>query len=257
MKDLDGAVALITGAAGDIGQAIAKAFTGAGAQVVAADLAGPRGELPLDWQAMDVTDEADWARVIDHIRTRYGRLDVLVNNAGVALMDKLEDMPLERWRRVQAINVDGYFLGTKATTGLLRESGSLRKGGAAIVNLVSGAADRPAAFSAAYCASKAAAAMLTRAAAVEFAALGYPIRVNSVHPGVVASAMMDAILERYSEITGGTPVESLRESVVSSHPMKRFVEPDEVAEAALFLASPRAGYIHGEALHVDGGYAAS
>ncbi|WP_083910363.1 SDR family oxidoreductase [Sphingomonas sp. LH128] len=99
--------------------------------------------------------------------------------------------------------------------------------------------------------------MLTRAAAVEFAALKMPIRVNSVHPGVVVSAMMDDILATYSRITGGTPVETLSAGVVAGDPMGRFVEPAEVAEAVAFMASSAARYVHGDAIHVDGGYAAA
>ena len=172
-------------------------------------------------------------------------------------MSRLEDMTLEDWRRCQTINVDGVFLGLKAATPLLRDSGARRRGGAAVINVASGAADHPAAFSAAYCTSKAAVRMLTRTAAVEFAALGYQIRVNSVHPGAVESAMMDRILRRYSDITGGTPVEDLRQAVIKGHPMGRFVEPEEVADAIVFLASGAARYVHGDALHVDGGHAAT
>ena len=99
--------------------------------------------------------------------------------------------------------------------------------------------------------------MLTRAATVEFAALGYPIRVNSVHPGVVESAMMDDILQSFARISGGADTEDLRKVIASGNPMGRFVQPEEVAEAVRFLLSPAARFIHGDAIYVDGGYAAS
>ncbi len=249
-------VALVTGASGNIGAAICDALRQEGVTVVATDLAGRIGAQADGWRALDVTREEDWARLLASVRADYGRLDILVNNAGIAVMDRLEDMPLADWQRTQDVNVASVFLGMKAALPLLRESGGLRAGGASIVNIASGAADRPAAFSAAYCASKAAVAMLTRAAAIECAALGYPVRVNAVHPGAVASEMMDSIYRRYSALTGGTPVEELHAAVLRGHPMGRLVEPDEVADAVVFLASTASRYTHGDRLHVDGGHAA-
>ncbi|MFD2138428.1 SDR family NAD(P)-dependent oxidoreductase [Novosphingobium resinovorum] len=253
---LDGAIALVTGANGDIGSAVCTLLEARGATVLRSDLRAPEGAadgfLPLD-----VTSEGSWTQTLAAIESRHGALDILVNNAGIAPMERIDAMTLEDWRRCQQVNVEGVFLGLKLASALLARSGGRREGGAAIVNLCSGASDRPSAFSAAYCVSKAAARMLTRVAAVEFAALKHPIRVNSVHPGVVESAMMDDILATYSRITGGTPVETLRAGVAASNPLGRFVEPVEVAEAVAFLASPAARYIHGDAIHVDGGYAAA
>ncbi|MDF2640680.1 MAG: hypothetical protein K0R64_3664 [Novosphingobium lindaniclasticum] len=206
---LDGAIALVTGANGDIGSAVCTLLEARGATVLRSDLRAPEGVgdgfLPLD-----VTSEESWTRTLAAIESRHGALDILVNNAGIAPMERIDAMTLEDWRRCQQVNVEGVFLGLKLASALLARSGGRREGGAAIVNLCSGASDRPSAFSAAYCVSKAAARMLTRVAAVEFAALKHPIRVNSVHPGVVESAMMDDILATYSRITGGTPVETLR-----------------------------------------------
>ncbi|AOR79382.1 short-chain dehydrogenase/reductase SDR [Sphingomonas sp. LH128] len=253
---LDGAIALVTGASGDIGAAVCSLLEARGAMVVRSDLRAPSGGKQ-EFLALDVTSEGSWAEVLGVIESRHGALDILVNNAGIAPMERIDAMALEDWRRCQQVNVEGVFLGLKHASPLLARSGSRRPGGAAVVNLCSGASDRPAAFSAAYCVSKAAARMLTRAAAVEFAALKMPIRVNSVHPGVVESAMMDDILATYSRITGGTPVETLRAGVAAGNPMGRFVDPAEVAEAVAFLASSAARYVHGDAIHVDGGYAAA
>lgn len=253
---LDGAVALVTGACGDIGSAVASLLEARGASVVRSDLRVPEG-AGEDFLALDVTREESWTAAIGAIEARHGALDILVNNAGIAPMERIDAMSLDDWRRCQQVNVEGMFLGLKVASELMARSGPRREGGASVVNLCSGASDRPAAFSAAYCASKAAARMLTRVAAVEFATLGKPIRVNSVHPGVVASAMMDDIMKTYSRITGGTPVETLREGLAKVNPMGRFVEPAEVAEAVAFLASSAARYVHGDAIHVDGGFAAA
>ncbi|MFT4054115.1 MAG: SDR family oxidoreductase [Novosphingobium sp.] len=253
---LDGAVALVTGANGDIGAEVCDLLEARGATVVRSDLRAPP-EAAGEFLTLDVTSEASWVDALAAINSRHGALDILVNNAGIAPMERIDAMALEDWRRCQQVNVEGVFLGLKLASPLLARSGGRRPGGASVVNLCSGASDRPAAFSAAYCVSKAAARMLTRAAAVEFAALKMPIRVNSVHPGVVESAMMDDILATYSRILGGTPVETLRAGVASGNPMGRFVEPAEVAEAVAFLASSAARYVHGDAIHVDGGYAAA
>lgn len=258
-RDLEGTIAVVTGAGGNIGVAICDALRREGVKIVATDIAVrvQSASFPDDWRPLDVTNEQAWQDFIAQFRADYGRLDILVSNAGVAPMGRIEDFPLDDWRRCQAINVEGVFLGLKAATPLLKESGALRRGGASVINIASGAANRPAAYSAAYCTSKAAVAMLTKAAAIEYAALGYAIRVNSVHPGAVRSEMIEAILEKYSEVTDGTPTDQLRQAMLAGHPMGRLVEPDEVADAVVFLASDAARYVHGTELHVDGGYAAA
>lgn len=254
--DLNGAVALITGANGNIGKAICDALGREGVTVIATDIAAaPPEPVGAEYRQLDVTSEAAWEGLIAAIRADYGRLDILVNNAGIAPVDKVEEMSLDGWRRCQTVNVDGPFLGIKHAVGLMRETGPKRVGGASIINLASGAADKPAAFSSAYCTSKAAVRMLTRCAAVEFGKLGYPVRVNSVHPGVVRSDMFTAIVERYSELTGGTPLEDLHAAIRATHPLGRYVEPDEVADVVVFLASAQARFVHGDALHIDGGHA--
>ncbi|MEO0033428.1 MAG: hypothetical protein RIS94_3186 [Pseudomonadota bacterium] len=253
---LQGTVALVTGARGNIGVATCKALAAEGAHVIASDIGVREGTVDgTEWLALDVTSEADWTRVIAAIEARHGRLDILVNNAGIAPTDRIDAMPVEHFRRGFEINVTGVFLGTKAAAALLAKSGASREGGSAIVNLASGAADKPAAFSACYCATKAAVRMFTRATAVEFSALDYPIRVNSVHPGAVESDMLDSIFGRYSELSGMTK-DDLAAAVVKGHPMGRLVLPAEVADTIVFVASRAARYTHGDALHVDGGHAA-
>ncbi|MBU6266511.1 MAG: SDR family oxidoreductase [Sphingomonadales bacterium] len=248
---LNGTVALVTGARGNIGAATCAALRREGVTVIASDVGVDEAG---DWFALDVTSADDWARVIAAIETRHGRLDILVNNAGVAPTDRIDAMPVEQFRRAFDINVTGVFLGTQAAAALMAKSGTLREGGAAIINIASGAADKPAAFNAAYCATKAAVRMFTRATALEFSTLGFPIRVNSVHPGAVESDMMDAIFARYAQLTG-MALPDLIAGVAKGHPMGRLVKPDEVAEAIVWLASSAARYSHAAALHVDGGNA--
>ncbi|MCW1384413.1 SDR family oxidoreductase [Novosphingobium sp. KCTC 2891] len=254
---LEGTVALVTGARGNIGVATCAALKREGVHVIASDVGVDEAAATddgLEWRALDVTSEDDWARVIAGIETRHGRLDILVNNAGVAPTDRIDAMPLSQFRRAFDINVAGVFLGTQAASELMAKSGALREGGAAIINIASGAADKPAAFNACYCATKAAVRMFTRATAVEFSALGFPIRVNSVHPGAVESDMLGAIVERYVQLTGST-ADDLYAAMLKGHPMGRLVKPDEVADGVVFLASRAARYSHAAALHVDGGNA--
>ena len=254
---LNGTVALVTGARGNIGVATCAALRREGVIVIASDV-GVDEALPGDdgcqWLSLDVTSAEDWARAIARIEAHHGRLDILVNNAGVAPTDRIDQMPAEQFRRAFDINVTGVFLGTQAASALMARSGALREGGAAIVNIASGAADKPAAFNACYCATKAAVRMFTRATAVEFSALGYPIRVNSVHPGAVESDMMDSILARYAQLTNAA-LDELEAGIAKMHPMGRLVKPEEVADAIVWMASRAARYSHAAALHVDGGNA--
>jgi NAD(P)-dependent dehydrogenase (short-subunit alcohol dehydrogenase family) len=250
--DLHGAVALVTGAGGYIGGAICTALSRQGATVVGADLR-PAGGM----QTVDVTDAASWQALIGDVRATHGRLDILVNNAGIAPMEPIATINPDTWRRTMAINVEGVMLGLQAATPLLRETGTRRRGGASVINIASAVSNRPTAFSAGYCTSKAALAMLTKVAAIEFSMLGYPIRVNSVHPGAVRSPMVDNILQTFSGLSGGLPTEQIRQAIVDGCPMKRLVEPDEVAEAVVYLACEEARFVHGTEQYVDGGYTAA
>ncbi len=256
--DLEGRVALVTGAAGNIGAAICQRFHEQDVVVLAADIAPRSADAPCaEWLNLDITSERNWAEVVAGIAARHGRLDILVNNAGIAPMDTLEGTSLADWRRCYAINVDGVFIGMKAATALLRDSGAAASHAACVVNISSAASNRATPFAAAYASSKAAVAHLTRAAGIEYAALGYRIRANSIHPAAVASDMIDTILARYSCITGGTAVDDLRKALVADHPLGRLVDPDEVAQSVLFLASDASQYVNASELHVDGGLTAN
>ena len=257
-QTLAGRIAVVTGASGNIGAEICRKLRERGVKVISVDLAHCLGGSEADdWHALDVRDEQSWAALAAMIETKHGALDILVNNAGVAPMGRLEDMSLDEWRRCMAINVDGVMLGIRTLLGLLR-AGAARGGhDARIVNLASASANRATPDAAAYCTSKAAVAMLTKAAAIEFASLGYPVRVNSVHPAAVNSDMISGILQRYSEIAGGVPVEDIRAGLIAQHPFGRLVEPEEVADAVLFLCTDAARYINATEIHVDGGMIAN
>lgn len=246
---LDGSVALVTGASGGIGKAIVAALRAAGAQVVATDLR-PEGDVV----AHDVTSEADWSRIAEDIRQRFGRLDCLVNNAGLSVVAELETQPLAEWRKVQAINVESIVIGLQKTLPLLREGAKGREGGASVVNLSSVGGMRGAAFNAAYCASKAAVALLTKSAAIEFGALKYGVRVNSVHPGGIETEMMESIMRRYVELGAAPDWESSLAGVIASHPIGRMGRPEEIAGGVVFLCSPAASFMTGSELVIDGGY---
>lgn len=248
MFDLTNRFAVVTGASGSIGAAIMRCLSDQGADVVGCDY----NSADLI-RSLDVTDAVSWRSLAAFIAEQTEKVDILVNCAGLAPMGRIEDFDAAQWRSAMAVNVEGVALGLQAFLPLLKAGGYTRPGGASVVNIASAASRRPSAMSAAYCASKAAVAMLTKVAAVEFAALGYGIRVNSVHPGVVEGPMMDQILKSYSETTGAAPSD-LKTAILDRYLVKRFADPAEVATSVLYLASDEAAYINGTEQHVDGGY---
>lgn len=251
---LDGAVALVTGAGGGIGAATVRAMIDAGAEVVATDLRAPAGGT-LDI-AQDVTSSEDWARVAKEIGDRWGRLDCLVNNAGLATISTIEENSLEDWRRQMSVNVDSMLLSLKATLPLLKVSGQSRAGGASVVNLSSVGGIGGAPLMAAYCASKGAVRLFSKSAACEFAVLGYNIRVNSVHPGGIETRMMDEIIDAYVRLGAAPDAATARANVDRDHPLGRWGKPEEVAGGIVFLCSPAASFMTGSEMVIDGGFTA-
>jgi 3(or 17)beta-hydroxysteroid dehydrogenase len=244
---LRGKTAVITGAAGGIGWAIAQLFVREGAAVVLTDVDGAAVALKTalleagrirHHHAHDVSCEADWERVLDAAVTHCGRLDVLINNAGVAAEGSIEDSSLENWRRVMAVNLDGTFLGCKHAVRRMQADGG------SIVNISSIGARKGSLTGPAYGASKAAVWNLTRTVALSCARSGYRIRCNSLHPGLTLTPMMArASPDLISRLQAAVPV-------------GRFADPMEIAHAALFLASDESSYVTGTSLVVDGGYTA-
>lgn len=251
MSGFAGKRVLVTGAASGIGLATARAFAAAGAQVLVTDLDGDAAaraaaELPgAVGLALDVTSEPAWAAAI---AAAGERLDVLVNNAGVAEAGALADHDLAVWRRVVAVNLDGVLLGLRAATPLLRRARGC------VVNVASASGKKAQPGAGAYCTSKAAVLMLSRVAALELAPDG--VRVNCVLPGGVETPMWarqpffkDLVAEKGGE--AAAYAELARDT-----PLGRFCRPDEVAAAILSLAGDQAGFITGAELVLDGGYTA-
>ncbi len=241
-------VALVTGAARGIGLGVAKKFLAEGWNVALLDIEGEllraaRAALarPDDTLALqcDVSDAAAVAAAISAVSIRFGRLDALVNNAGVAVFAPLLQTTDDDWNRVLAVNLTGPFLCTKAAVPLMREHG-----GGAIVNITSISAVRASTLRTAYGTSKAGLAHLTKQFAVELAGLG--IRVNGVAPGPVETAMAKAV---------HTP--EIRADYHDAIPLNRYGLEEELAEAVFFLCSERSSYITGQILGVDGGFDAA
>jgi len=241
-------VALITGAARGIGLAVARRFLADGFDVALLDIDGDllaqsvsalaRPDVTLA-VTCDVSDPAAVASAVAKVERRFGRLDVLVNNAGIAVFAPLMETSDADWSRVLAVNLTGPFLCTKAAVPLMR-----RHGGGAIVNITSISGLRASTLRSAYGSSKAGLAHLTKQLAVELAELG--IRVNGVAPGPVDTAMAKAV---------HSP--EIRADYHDAIPLNRYGLEEELAEAIFFLCSDRASYITGQILAVDGGFDAA
>ena len=253
---MDGRIVLVTGALRGLGQATARALAAAGAKVAVTDLTAPEdlaAEIGGVARAQDVTSEADWAATIDWVRGELGGLDVLVNNAGLWLFKPILETTLDDWRRLHAVNVEGVFLGTRAAIPLLAERAHLWRGGTAIVNLSSVAGIEGAAGGTCYNSTKGAVRLFTKGCAKELAAAR--IRVNSVHPGVIDTDMGRKLIDDFAVAQGTGNNETLA-NVSAMHPLGHLGEPQNVADAVVFLASDRAAFTTGSELIVDGGLSA-
>lgn len=256
MKRLDGKVALITGGASGIGLATATLFAREGAVVVISDIDAERAGveaaslaaqgLAVSHAAHDVTSEAEWERVVDGVLRQHGRLDILVNNAGIACIGDAETASLADWRRVMAVNLDGVFLGTRMGIAAMK----CRSGSIVNVSSIEGIVGEM--HIAAYNASKGGVRIFTKSAALLCANRGYPIRVNSIHPGYVLTPM-------FSDTVAALPAQQaalMEADLLRRIPMGRLARPEEIARAMLFLACEDSSYMTGSELVVDGGYTA-
>ena len=246
MPDFTDHVALITGAASGIGLATARRFAAEGATVLLADrnAEGLQAALrSLDAGSheaiqFDVTDEAAWIAVANRIGESHGRLDILVNNAGFGGFKSIADTLLAQWRSILAVNLDSVFLATKYLLPLLAASGR-----GAIVNMSSIRGIVAAPNTGSYCAAKGGVRMFTKATALECAALGNGVRVNSIHPGHIATPL--------SAPAYANP--QVAERLLADVPLGRIGEAVEIADAILFLAGGQSRYTTGAELIVDGG----
>jgi NAD(P)-dependent dehydrogenase (short-subunit alcohol dehydrogenase family) len=247
-------VALVTGAGSGIGAATARRFAEEGALVVLTDIdaaaaaavaaaitaAGGRAEA----HHQDVTDESAWAATMADIVQRHGRLDVLVNNAGIVITGNAESSTLEDWRRTQAVNGESVFLGTRAAIAVMKPHGG------SIINIssIEGIVGEPNAT--AYNYSKGGVRIFTKSAALHCAAEGYRIRVNSVHPGYIFTPMVEKGIA--SMATG--QAEEMYVRLLGEIPLGAMGEPVDIANGCLFLASDESKYMTGSELVIDGGY---
>ena len=240
-------VVLVTGAGSGIGRATAKLLAAEGATVVVTDVNRPGGLETVQqiggkarFEEQDTSKEADWKRIIDDILAREGRLNGLVNNAGIAgpFPSSFEGESLEQWRRILSINVEGVFLGCKYGVPVLRGSG-----GGSIVNLSSLAAFLGTPDLSAYGASKGAVRQFTKTVAIDCARKGYKVRCNSVHPGIIATPMGDSIL----------PSDKARERMRQRVPAGELGVPEDIAYGVLYLISDESRYVTGAELVIDGG----
>ena len=252
---LEGRVALVTGAAKGIGKACARALAAEGAPVALADIdkrggrgargrAGGKAVRRRCSSPSTSPSEADWEAAIPAIVDRFGGLDVLVNNAGVGIIEPLPEVTLESWRKSMSVNVDGVFLGTKHAMGAMRAGGS-------IINISSILGFTSIPGLSAYSATKGAVRLFSKGAALDGAKDERRIRVNSIHPGYIHTEMMEATCYRdYGSLEAGLA------ALAKQHPIGRVGKPEDIANGVVFLASEESSFITGTELVIDGGYLA-
>jgi 3alpha(or 20beta)-hydroxysteroid dehydrogenase len=243
---LEGKVALITGGAKGQGEAEAELFVAEGASVMITDVEDVGGVVArlgdqADGATLDVVDEAQWATAVAATVGRFGRLDILINNAGIGIPPRpLTEETIEEHRRVLSVNSDGVYLGIRAVTAVMSEQGC-----GSIVNISSIDGLAGVAGMMSYTASKFAVTGMTRVAALELGARG--IRVNSIHPGVIATPMVDHAPDE---------VKAKIQKILDRQPIARMGTPKEVAYLALYLASDESSYCTGSQFTIDGGHLA-
>ena len=255
MPRVEGKIALVTGAARGIGLSVAKLLAQEGATVILSDInddLGKDSEQDVlgrsEYRHLDVSVEAEWQAIADYIVEKYGRLDIVINNAGITGFLETsgphdpENLDMASWHQVHATNLDGVALGCKYAIRLMKTSNR-----ASIVNISSrsGLVGIPAAV--AYASSKAAVRNHTKSVALYCAEKGYPIRCNSIHPGAILTPLWDAMLGE------GEPREAAIKGIAADIPLKVMGTPEDVAYAALYLASDESKYVTGIELNVDGG----
>jgi NAD(P)-dependent dehydrogenase (short-subunit alcohol dehydrogenase family) len=249
----DGKVMIVTGGARGIGEGIVRRFAADGASVLVADVdadaaAAVAAELGTSAAAVrcDVTDEGDLEATVQAALDRFGRLDVMVNNAGVVHVAPLVDTTVADWDRIFAINVRGMFLGSRAAARALIAQGD----GGVIVNAASGAGRHGVPAFSHYCATKAAAIVMSQALALELAP--HRIRVNCYAPGHTVTPLWDTIAERYGALTGATREETL-ERFLGTIPWGRFGTPADVAATVSWLCTDDAEYVTAQTIAMNGG----
>ncbi|MEU7827122.1 SDR family oxidoreductase [Catellatospora sp. NPDC049111] len=236
---LQGKVALVSGGSKGIGHAVVELFAKEGATVISGDITPPQGSFPAGVEAvqLDVTSEDQWASVVGDIVKKHGRLDVLVNNAGIIAYEPLDELDVTNWMKMVAVDQTGVFLGMREAVRIMRKN---RSGSIVNVSSIWGNSAVAGAFS--YHAAKGAVRNMTKNAAMTY--VGEGIRVNSVHPGFIDTPLTQA------------QAPDLNKLVIDQTPMKRPGLPTEVAYGCLYLACDESSFVTGTELVIDGGYLA-
>ena len=251
---LDGKVALITGGASGLGACSARLMADEGARVVVADIAEDAGRqvaagigATAHFVRLDVTSEEQWSDAIRESVERFGSLHVLVNSAGIGLSKTVEDIELEEWRKVHAIDLDGVFLGCKhGVREIKRHTGDI---GGSIINISSISGIIAGANMAAYNSAKAGVRLLSKSVALHCAKSGYNIRCNSVHPTFIDTPILDKYRDRFGN-------EVMQQKLGRQVPVGRLGRPEEVGWPIVFLASEESSYMTGSEVVIDGGISA-
>ncbi len=254
MGQVDGKVALVTGGASGIGEACSLTLAREGARVVITDIDDARGKALAAkigggtiYLNHNVVSEPRWIEVVAEIEKQCGRLDVLVSNAGIGIATSIFDMSLADWQRQQAINLDGVFLSVKHSVPLMRKGG-----GGSIIMMSSVAGLRGAPGLAAYAATKGGVRLFAKSVALECAAAGDNIRVNSMHPGIIATPIWGKIPTGASGMGHNAPIDPHERSKIAV-PLSRAGEAQDIANGVLWLASDASSYVTGMEMVIDGG----
>jgi len=249
MGRLEGKTALVTGAASGIGLQTSIRLAEEGARVMMTDInlekvrqQAEKIDANATFLKLDITEEEEWISVLDETVKRFDRLDILVNSAGMVLIADVEQITLEDWRKVHAVNLDGTFLGCKHGVRVMKEfvAGS-------IINLSSVSGMIGGFNLAAYNSSKGAVRMLTKSVALHCARAGYGIRCNSIHPTFIETPMLESM------IRDSPDPEKARQTLVRQVPLRRIGKPDDVANMIVYLASDESTFVTGTEMVIDGG----
>ena len=249
MGRLEGKTALVTGAASGIGLQTSIRLAEEGARVMMTDINlekvrqhAEKIDAKATFLKLDITEEEEWVSVLDETVKRFDRLDILVNSAGMVLIADVEQITLEDWRKVHAVNLDGTFLGCKHGVRVMKEFGA-----GSIINLSSVSGMIGGFNLAAYNSSKGAVRMLTKSVALHCARAGYGIRCNSIHPTFIETPMLESM------IRDSPDPEKARQTLVRQVPLRRIGKPDDVANMIVYLASDESTFVTGTEMVIDGG----
>ncbi|WP_309626655.1 glucose 1-dehydrogenase [Methylibium sp.] len=262
---VDGKVALISGAARGLGAEMARALASAGARVMVTDVLESAGRATAaeicaaggkaEFMRLDTTQEAQWEAAVAATIASFGGLHIVINNAGIERLQFITETTVEEFRLVMDVNVTGVFLGCKHAVRAMRPGGPAGQGGS-IINLSSVAGLAGVTGLGSYCASKGAVRLLTKSVAVECGQLKLGIRCNSIHPGLVGTNMGRDLLQHFVDLQLVPDAAAATAAFEGAHPIGRMGSPDDIASAALYLASDAAKWVTGAEFVIDGGYTA-